>query len=81
MAARDDLGGGVETRRVKRTPTDGGFSERIVGAVLFAVVLLGTLVWGALPFTFAIALAAIIGSVELFSMFETKGRLRPRQPS
>ncbi|MHB8895509.1 MAG: phosphatidate cytidylyltransferase [Candidatus Geothermincolia bacterium] len=67
----------METRKVRRTPTEGGFSERIVGAVLFAVIMLGTLVWGALPFTFAIALAAIIGSVELFSMFETKGQATP----
>lgn len=47
--------------------------EKVIGAVLFAVVFLGALIWGELPFTFAIALAAVIGSVELFSMFETKG--------
>jgi phosphatidate cytidylyltransferase len=67
----------LETRRVKRTPAEGGFSERIVGAVAFAVILIGTLIWGALPFTFAIALAGIIGSIELFSMFETKGQATP----
>lgn len=51
--------------------------KRILGAVLFAVIMLGTMVWGPLPFTFAVALAAIIGSVELFGMFETKGRATP----
>lgn len=51
--------------------------QRVLGAVLFAVVMLGTLVWGRLPFTFAIALASVIGTVELFSMFETKGAASP----
>ena len=67
----------METRRVRRTPVEGGFSERIIGAVLFAVIFLGTLVWGGLPFALAVALAAVIGSVELFSLFETKGQATP----
>jgi len=67
----------LETRKVRRTQVEGGFSERIIGAVLFAVILIGTLIWGAVPFTCAVALASIIGSVELFSMFETKGQATP----
>ena len=67
----------METRKVRRTQVEGGFSERIIGAVLFAVILIGTLIWGAVPFTCAVALASIIGSVELFSMFETKGQATP----
>lgn len=51
--------------------------QRVLGAVLFGVVMLGTLVWGPLPFTCAIALAAVIGSMELFSMFETRGAATP----
>jgi phosphatidate cytidylyltransferase len=51
--------------------------EKVVGAILFGVIFLGTLLWGALPFTFGVALAAVIGSVELFSMFETKGEATP----
>lgn len=51
--------------------------KRVLGAVLFAVVMLGTLIWGPLPFACAIALAAVIGSFELFSMFETKGAATP----
>ena len=51
--------------------------EKVVGAIIFGIVFLGTLVWGALPFTFGVALAAVIGSVELFSMFETKGEATP----
>jgi phosphatidate cytidylyltransferase len=51
--------------------------EKVVGAIVFGVIFLGTLVWGALPFTFGVALAAVIGSVELFSMFETKGEATP----
>ncbi len=51
--------------------------QRFLGAVLFGVVMLGTLVWGPLPFTCAIALAAVIGSIELFSMFETRGAATP----
>lgn len=67
----------METRRIRRAPAAGGFSERIVGAVLFAAIFLGTLIWGALPFTFAVAFAAVIGSIELFSLFETKGQATP----
>jgi hypothetical protein len=51
--------------------------EKVLGAIMFGVVFLGTLVWGALPFTFGVAVAAVIGSVELFSMFETKGEATP----
>lgn len=68
---------GAEARRISRKPSEGGFSERIVGAVLFAVVIIGTCIWGALPFTFGVALAAVVGSVELFSMFEAKGQATP----
>lgn len=67
----------TDVRRIRRKPSEGGFSERIVGALLFAVILLGTLLWGALPFAFGVALAAVVGSVELFSMFETKGQATP----
>jgi len=45
--------------------------------LLFGVVFLGALVWGAVPFTFVVAAAAVIGSVELFSMFESKGQATP----
>ncbi len=48
--------------------------EKVIGAIVFGVIFLGTLIWGALPFTFGVALAAVIGSVELFSLFETKGQ-------
>ena len=51
--------------------------ERVFGAVLFGVILLGTLILGSVPFAFGIALAAVVGSVELFSMFETKGQATP----
>jgi phosphatidate cytidylyltransferase len=51
--------------------------EKVVGAIIFGIVFLGTLIWGALPFTFGVALAAVIGSIELFSMFETKGEATP----
>lgn len=51
--------------------------QRVLGAVLFAAVMVGTLVWGPLPFTCAIALAAVIGSIELFTMFETRGAATP----
>lgn len=65
-------------RRVRRRSGEGAVViERVIGAVLFAVVLLGTLIWGELPFTFVVALAAVIGSVELFGMFETKGEAVP----
>lgn len=47
--------------------------KRVLGAVIFGVVFLGTLIWGGLPFTFGIAIAAAIGAVELFSLFESKG--------
>lgn len=56
---------------------DSSVAERVIGAVLFAVVFLGTLVWGKLPFTVAIALAAALGSVELFGLFEKKGEAVP----
>ena len=48
--------------------------EKVIGAIVFGVIFLGTLIWGALPFTFGVALAAVVGSVELFSLFETKGQ-------
>lgn len=48
--------------------------EKVVGAIIFGIIFLGTLIWGALPFAFGVALAAVIGSVELFSLFETKGQ-------
>jgi phosphatidate cytidylyltransferase len=51
--------------------------EKVVGAIIFGAIFLGTLLWGALPFTFGVALAAVVGSVELFSMFETKGEATP----
>lgn len=47
--------------------------KRVLGAVLFGLVFLGTLIWGGLPFTFGIAVAATIGTIELFSLFESKG--------
>jgi phosphatidate cytidylyltransferase len=60
-----------------RGPAKGSVLEKVIGAILFGVVFLGTLIWGALPFTFGVALAAVIGSVELFSLFETKGQATP----
>jgi phosphatidate cytidylyltransferase len=51
--------------------------ERVAGAVLFVLIFIGTLLWGSLPFTFGVAIAAVVGSVELFSMFETKGQATP----
>lgn len=53
------------------------FAERVLGAVLFVGIFLGFLIWGELPFTIAVALACVIASVELFSMFETKGQAIP----
>lgn len=64
-------------RRVRQRSEKGSVIEKVVGAVLFGILFLGTLVWGALPFTFGVALAAVIGSVELFSLFETKGQATP----
>lgn len=64
------------TRR--RGPVGGSaLAERVIGALLFAAVFLGTLFWGALPFTFGVAIASVIGSVELFNMFEKKGQAIP----
>jgi phosphatidate cytidylyltransferase len=51
--------------------------QRVFGAVVFVVVMLGTLLWGPLPFALAITAAAAVGSVELFSMFEAKGSAIP----
>ncbi|MBN1288193.1 MAG: phosphatidate cytidylyltransferase [Actinobacteria bacterium] len=47
--------------------------KRVLGAVIFGLIFLGTLIWGGLPFTFGIAFAAAVGAVELFSLFESKG--------
>ena len=63
----------AERRARRGSREDSSVAERVIGAVLFAVVFLGTLVWGRLPFTVAIALAAALGSAELFSLFERKG--------
>jgi phosphatidate cytidylyltransferase len=60
-------------RRLQQKHAEARLIERVVGAVLFVGIFLGFLVWGELPFTFAVAMAAVFGSVELFSMFETKG--------
>lgn len=75
--ANDRVSSPAPRRSRGQTRERGHVAERVFGAVLFAVVLLGALIWGALPFTFAVALAAVIGSVELFSMFETKGQAVP----
>lgn len=64
-AARDEGSAGREGHAVL---------EKVLGAIAFGVIFLGTLVWGALPFTFGVALAAVIGSVEMFSLFETQGQ-------
>ena len=66
----------VESSERER-PEKGAVIEKVIGAVLFGIIFLGTLIWGALPFTFGVALAAVIGSVELFSLFETKGQATP----
>ena len=63
----------AERRARRGSREDSSVAERVIGAVLFAIVFLGTLIWGKLPFTFAIALAAVLGSIELFSLFEEKG--------
>jgi len=47
--------------------------KRVVSAIVFGVIVLGALIWDELAFTFAIALAAVIGSVELFNLFEKRG--------
>ncbi len=52
-------------------------ADRVLGAVLFVVVFLGCLYWGALPFTLAVAAAAAIGAAELFNMFENHGAALP----
>jgi len=68
----------VENRRASRgSHRVESIFERVFGAVLFGVILLGTLILGSVPFAFGIALAAVVGSVELFSMFETKGQATP----
>ncbi len=67
----------MEERSARQQPEKGAVIEKVIGAVLFGIIFLGTLIWGALPFTFGVALAAVIGSVELFSLFETKGQATP----
>ncbi|MBK5093200.1 MAG: phosphatidate cytidylyltransferase [Actinobacteria bacterium] len=67
----------AERRARRGSREDSSVTERIIGAVLFAIVLLGTLIWGKLPFTIAVALAAALGSIELFGLFETKGEAVP----
>ena len=67
----------AERRARRGSREDSSVAERVIGAVLFAVVFLGTLVWGRLPFTVAIALAAALGSVGLFGLFERKGEAVP----
>jgi len=67
----------AERRARRGSGEDSSIAERVIGAVLFAVVFLGTLVWGKLPFTLAMAIAAALGSIELFSLFETKGEAVP----
>jgi len=65
--------------RAVRRPTEEGVTlgQRVLGAVIFVVVFLGTLIWGEIPFMVAITLASIIAAVEMFSMFETKGEAVP----
>jgi len=67
----------AERRTRERQGEQVRLAERVLGAVLFVGVFLGFLVWGGLPFTIAVALAGVIASVELFSMFETKGQAVP----
>jgi len=67
----------AERRARRGSREDSSVAERVIGAVLFAIIFLGTLIWGKLPFTIAIALAAALGSIELFSLFETKGEAVP----
>jgi len=67
----------AERRARRGSREDSSVAERVIGAVLFAIVFLGTLIWGKLPFTVAIALAAALGSIELFGLFETKGEAVP----
>ncbi len=52
-------------------------STRVSGAILFGVVFLGTLIWGAVPFTVGVALFAAIGAAELYNVFEKKGKGQP----
>ncbi len=59
------------------TPEGVTLGQRVLGAVIFVVVFLGTLIWGEIPFTIAITVVAIIASVEMFTMFETKGEAVP----
>ncbi len=73
---RPAAGGARPTREERAAERDerSAVIEKVVGAIVFGVVFLGTLIWGALPFTFGVAVAAVIGSIELFSLFETQGQ-------
>jgi phosphatidate cytidylyltransferase len=61
----------AERRARRGSREDSPVAQRVIGAVLFAIVFLGALLWGNLPFTIAIALAAALGAIELLRLFET----------
>ena len=67
----------MDDNLIQQRHAEARLAERVLGAVLLVGVFVGFLIWGELPFTFAVALAAVVGSVELFSMFETKGQAIP----
>lgn len=73
FASGEDRLAGREERKAGRDARK-AVVEKVAGAIAFGVIFLGTLIWGALPFTFGVAVAAVIGSVELFSLFETQGQ-------
>ncbi len=64
---------GRERERIAR----GGVLEKVLGAIAFGLIFLGTLVLGALPFAIGMSIVALIGAIELFSIFETKGESTP----
>jgi len=61
-----------------REKTSGeSLGKRVFGAIVFVIVFLGALLLGSIPFTFVVAIASVIGCIELFTMFETKGDAIP----
>ncbi|MDD5447789.1 MAG: phosphatidate cytidylyltransferase [Actinomycetota bacterium] len=52
-------------------------AKRVIGAVFFVLIFLGSLALGSLPFTLAITFAAAVGAIELFRIFGAKGETDP----
>ena len=68
---------GIEEQFRRRPEVGPRVAVKVAGAIIFGVVLLGTLIWGELPFAIGMSLAAAVGSVELFSLFNTKSEAVP----